>query len=325
MGNSTPQISSIQKSDVLKYIIDLNMNTPVAVVFFNRITPLRKLLARLSEVHPSKLYLISDGPRDGREGEGAKVAECRKFMQDVPWTCEIKTNFAETNLGCRRRVTSGLDWVFQQEERAIILEDDCIPTVEFFSWIEKMLDLYENDNSVMSICGTNYNENLSDEKFDIVATKYPVFTGWGTWRRAWQLNDKNLSLLSKAKECHQLRKWLGSGREEYYWLYLLSHVKSSWGYRWSFTNFMYEALQVLPSRNLIENVGINSGPATHTSDYLHVFPSVHDDWRYKGRIPERLVSNIKLDQWFADVFYSKSFSERVKWLVKKIQRKVCVK
>ena len=299
-----------------------SMNTPIAIVFFNRVEPLRQLVARLAEVKPPKIYLISDGPRDGREGETEKVAECREFMKNMPWPCEVKANFAEKNMGCRKRVTSGLDWLFSNEERAIILEDDCIPALEFFPWMETMLERYKSESKVLSICGTNYNGRLSEESYDITATKYPVFTGWGTWRRAWELNDKDLRRLKEAKETHQLRKWLGSVREECYWLYLLSHVGSSWGYRWSFTNFMNEGLQVLPQRNLMDNVGINSGPATHTADYLHEFPVADQTWRYRGRLPDMVESNPNLDKWFADVFYSKSFIERIKWIVRKISRKV---
>lgn len=297
------------------------MTTPIAIVFFNRLDPLKQLVARLAEVKPPKIYLISDGPREGRAGETEKVAACRDFMSHLPWPCEIKSNFSDCNMGCRRRVTSGLEWLFENEERAVILEDDCIPAIEFFRWMDEMLDVYAQDENVLSVCGTNYNQSLSDVNYDVVATKYPVFTGWGTWRRAWRLNDKNLSRLQEAREAHHLRKWLGSAREEYYWLYLLTHVESSWGYRWSFTNFMNKGLQILPQRNLMDNVGINCGPATHTSDYLHEFPIADNEWRYKGRLPATIASNARLDRWFADVFYSKSLWERVKWIARKVARK----
>lgn len=297
------------------------MNVPVAIVFFNRLEPLKKLVARLEEIRPPCVYLISDGARRGKVGEEEKVAACRDFMRKLTWPCEVVENFAEENLGCRKRVTSGLDWVFEREERAIILEDDCIPVKEFFSWVEKMLDLYAADSTVLSICGTNYQECLSDEQYDVTATKYPVFTGWATWRRAWKLNDYDLSQLERARSEHRIRKWLGSWREEIYWLYLLAHVESSWGYRWSFTNFMNEGLQILPQRNLIDNVGINNGPSTHTDEYLHHFPSANSSWRYQGRIPEKIVSNKSLDQWFANTFYSKSLSERVKWVCRKLMMK----
>jgi len=125
------------------------MTVPVAIVFFNRIEPLKQLIERLVEVKPPKIYLISDGARDGRAGEAEKVAECREFMSKFSWTCEVKSNFAEKNMGCRARVTSGLDWVFEHEDRAIILEDDCIPEPEFFPWVEKMLERYKDNGRAL--------------------------------------------------------------------------------------------------------------------------------------------------------------------------------
>ena len=131
------------------------MTTPVAIIFFNRIEPLKTLVVRLAEVKPPKVYLVADGPRPTRPSDAEKTTECRAFMLHLPWTCEIKTNFSETNLGCRVRVTTGLDWVFEHEERAIVLEDDCIPEPEFFPWAERMLARYKDDARVMSVGGTN--------------------------------------------------------------------------------------------------------------------------------------------------------------------------
>jgi len=43
--------------------------------------------------------------------------------------------FSEKNLGCKIRISSGLNWVFSKVDHAIILEDDCIPDPSFFSFV----------------------------------------------------------------------------------------------------------------------------------------------------------------------------------------------
>ena len=48
-------------------------------------------------------------------------------------------------MGCKKRISSGLDWVFNQVERAIILEDDCKPAESFFRFCDELLELYKDD------------------------------------------------------------------------------------------------------------------------------------------------------------------------------------
>jgi hypothetical protein len=38
----------------------------------------------------------------------------RAVVAKVDWPCEVIRNYSETNLGCRKRVWSGLDWAFGQ-------------------------------------------------------------------------------------------------------------------------------------------------------------------------------------------------------------------
>ena len=53
-------------------------------------------------------------------------------MQAVDWLCDVRVNFADENMGRKKRMSSGVDWVFSEAEEAIFLEDDCVPSPEFF-------------------------------------------------------------------------------------------------------------------------------------------------------------------------------------------------
>ena len=58
--------------------------------------------------------------------------DARAVLRQIDWPCDVRINFADYNMGCRRRVSSGLHWVFTQVEEAIILEDDCLADESFF-------------------------------------------------------------------------------------------------------------------------------------------------------------------------------------------------
>jgi hypothetical protein len=80
----------------------------------------------------------------------------RKIVAQVDWPCQVHKNYANENLGLKRRVSTGLDWVFSTVERAIILEDDCVTHPDFFTYCEALLNRYEQDERVWVISGDNH-------------------------------------------------------------------------------------------------------------------------------------------------------------------------
>src|SRR5262245_37089210 len=77
------------------------------------------------------------------------------MLSQVDWPCEVKTLFRERNLGCRKRVSTAIDWFFEHEEEGIILEDDCLPSRCFFAYCSTLLERYRLDERIMCISGAN--------------------------------------------------------------------------------------------------------------------------------------------------------------------------
>jgi hypothetical protein len=294
------------------------IKTPVVILFFNRPDCLRVLLDRLAKVKPARVYLVCDGPRDGRADERARVEACKRLVESLPWATEIRRIYSDVNLGCRQRIISGLDWVFEQEERAIILEDDCIPIADFFPFCEAMLERYQHAPQVLSVEGTNLRPQLAASEFDVGFSKYAVIWGWATWRRAWLLLDRDLNALELAKRRHLLRAWLGSMRAEWYWHYVLKHVTSSWGYRWAFTSFINHGLHVVPAKSLVENIGMCGANSTHVRSNPYDLPVTAQVFPAPYRIPTTVATNAPLDRWIEDHIFSRSWWVRCKWLLWKM-------
>ena len=305
--------------DILKKAgTELCRSTAVAIFFFNRPEFLRRLIGLLSRVKPRKIYLVCDGPRHNKPGEIEKVEGCRSLFENLDWECEIQRNYSDVNLGCRNRIISGLDWVFEQEERAIILEDDCIPIVDFFPFAEEMLERFKDDKRIFSVGGTNQRPQLSNLSYDVVFSKYSACWGWATWRRAWLLMDRHLLRLPEAKKSHLFKKWLGSWRSELYWSYILKDDPSVWGYSWMFTAFSHHGLHVLPSQCLIENIGMTDKDATHTTFNPYDLPVTAKSFSDSYRVPHHVEPDLSYDQWMEDHFYSRALVPRIKWVCKKV-------
>lgn len=115
------------------------MDTPVTFIIFKRPETTQKVFDAIREAKPKKLFVIADGARTNRDGEAEKCEAARAIIEKVDLNCDVVKNYSDVNLGCAKRVSSGIDWVFSNVEESIILEDDCIPHPTFFRFAEELL------------------------------------------------------------------------------------------------------------------------------------------------------------------------------------------
>ena len=101
------------------------LQTPVLFLVFNRPDTTAKVFDAIRVAKPSRLYVASDGARANQPGEAEIVSKVREISTSVDWSCEVKTLFQKENLGCKKAVSKGVSWFFEQEKEGIILEDDC--------------------------------------------------------------------------------------------------------------------------------------------------------------------------------------------------------
>ncbi len=155
-----------------------------AIIIYNRPSHTKALIEALSVFQPSNLYVIADGPKSGSDSDHELVINTRAELMRIDWPCQVREIFADTNLGLRERVLTGLDIVFQNEERAIILEDDCIPDPTFFPLCEDLLLRYDQEKNVGIIAGHNSGPNLNLADSYLFSSFTPIW-GWATWSRVW--------------------------------------------------------------------------------------------------------------------------------------------
>ena len=246
-----------------------SLTTPVALFVFNRPDPTARVFAAIADARPSRLLVIADGPRHERAAEALLCERVREIVSKVNWDCEVSTNFSDINLGCRRRVSSGLDWVFSQVEAAIILEDDCVPDASFFRYCSELLDRYRDDPRVALISGDNFQPARRAEPYSYYFSRYVHVWGWASWRRTWNHYDVGMSAWPAAREAGLLRRYFSRDRDVRYWTAIFDAVHAgaidTWDYQLLFSCWSRHALTALPDINLISNIG-HGADATHTVD-----------------------------------------------------------
>jgi len=125
------------------------LNTPVLFLVFNRPETTKLVFEAIRQAKPPRLYVVADDPRADHPGEYKKVKFVRDYVMDsIDWECDVKTLFREQNIGCKRAVSSAIDWFFSHVEEGIILEDDCMPDRCFLLFCQKPLEQFHDYNSI---------------------------------------------------------------------------------------------------------------------------------------------------------------------------------
>jgi hypothetical protein len=110
----------------------MKLTTPVAFLVFNRPKITARVFEAIRQAQPSQLLIIADGARLNQIKESEKCQQVQDICDRIDWECEVKRNYADVDLGCKKRVSTGLDWVSTEVEEAIILEDECLTHPTFF-------------------------------------------------------------------------------------------------------------------------------------------------------------------------------------------------
>ncbi|MDJ1178584.1 hypothetical protein PJF56_06895 [Roseofilum sp. BLCC_M91] len=254
-------------------MLEYKTTTPVCLIIFKRAELTQRLFDVVRQVQPPKLLVIADGPRLDRPEEEKKCKEVRKIIDTVDWDCEILKNYADRNLGLKHRVASGLDWVFETVEEAIILEDDCLPDVTFFRFCEELLKYYRYTEEVMVITGTNFFFGYQPTPDSYYFSRYIDCWGWATWRRAWQHFDFEMQEWPKLREQNWLEELFPEPQVVAQWKNIFEATYqgyiNSWAYRWKFACWRRNGLTIVPEKNLVSNLGFNQeGTNTQLSSGL---------------------------------------------------------
>jgi hypothetical protein len=253
-----------------RYIMNQNYicNIPVVLIIFNRPNETKILIESLRVVKPTKVIVIADGPRLSNENDYINTAKTRMLIDEIDWECELIKIFRKDNLGCMRSIINGLDNVFQITDRAIILEDDCKPSIDFFLFMEWGLEKFEKDKNIGMISGSNL---IADKHKIILRNGFSIFIsiwGWATWKDRWEAHNSFLSIREINKECNSLLKQIKFNYwQRLYWKELFKFTVYSgdtWDFQLQYSFFKNNLLSVYPKINLIENIGF-SGEGTHTN------------------------------------------------------------
>ena len=236
----------------------------VLILFFNRPDHLQRVFEEVRKARPSRLFLYQDGPRGERDMAG--IEACRQVVADIDWQCEVHRKYQERNYGCDPSEYISQKWAFSVVDRCIVLEDDDVPSQSFFTF-----DRYADDERIWMIAGFNPEEQV-DSPHDYLFTSVFSIWGWASWRRVVDKWDPNYAFLDQPDSMRQLNALMrqrgycrdtlracydhrASGKEYYETIFWASMVMNS-------------GLAIMPTRNMINNLGATEGSTHYTGSLL---------------------------------------------------------
>jgi len=241
-----------------------SFETPILLLIFNRPNHTKRVFDQIRRVKPAKLFVVADGPRKDNSDDRVNCELVRSMIMNmIDWECDVKTRFRDNNLGCGVGPAEGITWFFEQVEMGIILEDDCMPSLSFFTFCSLLLMKYRNAENIFAISGFNYCGKWKKKKYDYFFSDGGNW-GWASWRRAWQFFDYSMKTWEGIDEAK--RKQVTDFYPDFNIIYnkIKKENFDAWDIQWHYARLYHNALSITPTLNLVMNIGFDHF-ATHTS------------------------------------------------------------
>lgn len=301
------------------------LKTPVAFLIFNRPDTTQRVFAEIAKAKPPKLLVVADGPRENKPGEAQRCAETRAIIDQVDWDCEVLTNFSDKNLGCKKRVSSGIDWVFEQVEEAIILEDDCLPHPTFFRFCQELLEYYRDDERISMISGDNFQFGRKRGDASYYYSRFIHIWGWASWRRAWKHYDSEIRIWPEIKETNTFKRYFHKKSDRKYWSRVFDAVYQgridTWDYQWVLSSWVQGMVSVMPNVNLVSNIGFgNNATHTHGASIYADLPS--EEIKFPLTHPNVVLANFDADAFTTKGMFTYSLLLRILHKLRAIIKKM---
>ncbi len=301
---------------------DMQKIVPISLFVYNRLSHTKRTLTALRKNYLAKssdLIVISDGPKN--KDDEKNVTAVRKYIRNISGFRKVALIERKTNLGLAESFIQGITALIKKYKTLIVLEDDSLTSPYFLKYMNEALNLYKNDPRVISVHGYMYPvEGKLPETFFLRGADS---WGWGTWKRGWNLYQKNGKKLLKEIVAKKLTYGFDMDGSYPYSRILKNQVankNSSWSIRWMAAAYLKNKLTLYPGTSLVKNIGFD-GSGTHTgrSKIFDVKLAKHPVKVVKIKEEEDAVSRSKLKEFFKSEYKYDAFSQILRSIKNKIK------
>ena len=301
------------------------VETAVLFQTFARPDYARQVFNAIKRCEPRKLYFYCNKARVDRPDELSRNEEVRSLVQEVDWDCELHTWFREEYVDVYSSLKSAVDWVCENEQAWITLEEDIVPTPAFFSFCDQMIEYYRYNNRVWYVSGDNF-FNYNPGGFDYIFSSYHWLFGWATWRDRWlavNWEDLGIELMIKQRVLDHLYITSSQVRSRELQLIRLKDFlerTKCWDYIFGVVCDQNNAVGVFPNKHLITNIGhIGEHHATKRNSFINNASTYSEPTYLIEKRPPFIFADYEYDLMCQKRINSqKSLRERVVPIIKRL-------
>lgn len=244
---------------------------PVLFVTFSRPEYARLTFNAIRNARPRKFYFYSNKARADNIDETERNNQVRKLVEEIDWDCELKTFFRDEYVDIYTSLWGAYDWIFNNEEQAIILEEDCVPSLAYFDFCEQLLPQFKDDMRIWVISGNNFIEGYNPNGYDYFFSYFPFMYGWASWRNRWQKVFRDSLPYNKIKEYRlfdQLYVNTSAVKKALKFTEKIINTPA-WDYRFTISMKCHGGFGIIPKVNLVSNVGLTGEHNIGSSSIFH--------------------------------------------------------
>lgn len=234
----------------------------VLLIAFGRVDYARKTFEAIKAAKPSKFYFYTNAGRPDHPDECKRNEIVKSMANEVDWPCEFKTWFREEPVGVLDSIRLAINWVFENEEKAIIMEEDCVGAPAWFSFANEMLEKYKDNDRVWLISGCNYAEDYNPLSHSYHFSRNFFINGWASWRSRWkQIKWDQLGYDTLLKEGVIESYYPDVQQRRYHRDKIKQYGKEiektlCWDFVFWYSAVANNSFSIIPSRHLVQNIGI---------------------------------------------------------------------
>lgn len=254
------------------------VKSPILFITFVRPEYARYSWNAIKEAKPEKLYFYSNKGRIDKEGEIEKNNEIRDYIKEIDWPCNLYTYFREECVDIYTSLWGAIDWLFDNEDYGIIIEEDCVATQAFFQFCDDLLPRYANAQKVRMISGNNYTPKYNPKNYDYFFSHVTHIYGWATWRDRWKTLDRKMTDWNQVKH-DKIKKYYPYFLCRFWYRFNLQFIydriekRNPWDYITLYNSIKNDQCSITPCRNLVFDIGVN-GVHHHNTEVANYKPNI---------------------------------------------------
>jgi len=239
------------------------VETPVLYITFARPEYASQSFAAIKKAQPKKLYFYSNKARSDRPDEIARNEEVRSYIKQIDWDCEVKTWFRDEYVDVYTSLWGAIDWLFGNEKKGIIIEEDVVASLAFYSFVDQIIDKYEDDPKVWMISGNNCTPQFNPENLSYWGTRFIHIFGWASWASRWEKIDRRMTGWPKLRQSREYKKYWGNFiaariQKMYYNKVFANYCQyNPWDFVFSYNMVKFNSYCIVPNTNLVADVGVS--------------------------------------------------------------------